>query len=69
MHDYDNARITRHSRLLMVQRLAAGWAAVATAQAQGVSAKTVRKWCGRYIAEGAAGLADRSSRPHRSPTR
>ncbi|MWV21603.1 helix-turn-helix domain-containing protein, partial [Methylobacterium sp. 2A] len=31
--------------------------------------KTVRKWRDRFAAEGAAGLADRSSRPHTSPTR
>jgi len=32
-----------------------------------VSAKTAAKWVGRYRLLGAAGLADRSSRPHRSP--
>ena len=32
-----------------------------------VSAKTAAKWVGRYRQFGAAGLADRSSRPHRSP--
>lgn len=32
-----------------------------------VSAKTAAKWVGRYRQLGAAGLADRSSRPHRSP--
>ncbi len=31
----------------------------------GVSSKAVRKWVARYEAEGAAGLRDRSSRPHR----
>jgi transposase InsO family protein len=31
----------------------------------GLSDKTVRKWAGRFAREGAAGLADRSSRPHR----
>ena len=35
----------------------------------GVDPKTVRKWRDRHAAEGEAGLADRSSRPHRSPTR
>ena len=29
----------------------------------------MRKWRDRYATEGEAGLADRSSRPHRSPTR
>ena len=27
------------------------------------------KWLGRYLAEGRAGLSDRSRRPHRSPWR
>jgi transposase InsO family protein len=34
-----------------------------------VSPRTARKWADRYRAEGPAGMADRSSRPHRSPTR
>ena len=32
-----------------------------------ISAKTAAKWAGRYRQFGAAGLADRSSRPRRSP--
>ena len=32
-----------------------------------VSTKTAAKWVGRYRQFGAAGLTDRSSRPHRSP--
>ena len=63
----DNARTTRHSRMLMVQRLASGWSVAAVAQALGVSPKTVRKWRDRHATEGESGLADRSSRPHRSP--
>jgi transposase InsO family protein len=39
----------------------------AVGAAVGVSERTVRKWLGRYAAEAAAGLADRSSRPRRSP--
>jgi transposase InsO family protein len=34
-----------------------------------VNAKTVREWRDRFLTEGAAGLWDRSSRPHRSPNR
>jgi transposase InsO family protein len=37
----------------------------AVATAFGVCVKTVRKWAGRFAAEGLAGLQDRSSRPHR----
>jgi transposase InsO family protein len=39
----------------------------AAAAAQGVTAPTVRKWLGRYLAQGQAGLCDRSSRPAVSP--
>ena len=67
MDVHDNARTTRHSRMLMVQRLSRGWTIIAVAQAQGVSPKTVRKWRDRYAAEGAGGLSDRSCRPHLSP--
>jgi transposase InsO family protein len=35
----------------------------------GISRKCVRTWITRYAAEGDAGLVDRSSRPHASPTR
>jgi transposase InsO family protein len=35
----------------------------------GLDPSTVRKWRDRFASEGAAGLRDRSSRPHRSPTR
>ena len=38
-----------------------------TARATGTTAKTVRKWRDRYRKEGAAGLHDRSRRPHSSP--
>ena len=69
MDIHKNARTTWHSRMLMMQRLASGWSESAVAAAQGVTLKTVRKWRDRYRAEGEAGLADRSSRPRRCPTR
>jgi len=43
------------------------WSIEATAERFQVDAKTVRKWRDRFLAEGEAGLQDRSSRPHRSP--
>ena len=55
--------------MLMIERLQGGWTVPAVAAALGVDPKTVRKWRDRYAAEGAAGLRDRSSRPHHSPTR
>ena len=69
MDVHQNARTTRHGRLLMIHRLADGWSMAAVAAAFGVDAKTVRKWRDRHAKEGEAGLADRSSRPHHSPTR
>ena len=46
-----------------------GWTIEATAERFQVDAKTVRKWRDRFLAEGDAGLFDRSSRPRRSPNR
>ncbi len=64
-----SARTTFHGRLLMVQRSQAGWPQAHIAAAMGVSRKCVRTWLDRFAAAGEAGLADRSSRPHRMPTR
>jgi transposase InsO family protein len=65
MNIHKNARLTPHSRAELVRRVRVeGQAARAVATALGVSAKTVRKWVERFAAEGAAGLVDRSSRPH-----
>jgi len=48
----------------MVKRvLEKGIALTEAAEAAGVSARTARKWVGRYRAEGEAGLFDRSSAP------
>jgi transposase len=63
-----NARLTQFGRLLLVQRiLELGWPPAQAAESLGVSRATAYKWLGRYRAEGAAGLADRSSRPRHSP--
>lgn len=64
-----NARTTVHGRLLIVQRWQAGWPKAHIAAAMGISRKCVRTWITRFDDEGEAGLADRSSRPHTSPTR
>jgi len=55
--------------MLIVERLQEGWTVSAVADALGVDPSTVRKWRDRFATEGEAGLADRSSRPHRSPRR
>lgn len=52
----------------MVQAVTDGEPVSAVAGRFGVDRKTVRKWLQRFLAVGVAGLADRSSRPHHSPT-
>ncbi len=67
---HPNAVLTPNGRRRMIDCvLRRGWTVVATAQRFQVDAKTVRKWRDRYLAEGSAGLLDRSSRPNRSPNR
>jgi transposase InsO family protein len=44
-----------------------GWPVARAVEAQGISRATGYKWVRRFRAEGSAGLADRSCRPHRSP--
>lgn len=63
-----NARLTPMGRLLIVQRARAGWKSAHIAAAMGVSRKCVKTWVDRYDAQGEAGLEDRSSRPHSSPS-
>lgn len=67
MNRHKLARLTPTGRLRMVQRLAAGEPLAQVAQGLDLSRTTVRRWWRRYQAEGAGGLGDRSSRPHRSP--
>lgn len=65
-----NARLTVHGRRLLVQRVRVEGMPVAhVAKAMGVSRQCAHRWVARFDAEGDAGLEDRSSRPHRSPTR
>jgi transposase InsO family protein len=63
-----NAKTTPAGRLLIVERSEAKWPQAHIAKAMGISRKCVKKWLDRYEAEGEAGLEDRSSRPHTSPT-
>jgi transposase InsO family protein len=62
-----NARTTVFARKLIVDRVRAGHRPGEVAKQLGVSRQTVYKWVRRWRAEGEAGLADRSSRPHRMP--
>jgi transposase InsO family protein len=66
MNLHRNARSTPASRAEMVRRvLSEGQPPKAVATAFGVDVKTVKKWMARFVAEGPAGLGDRSSRPKR----
>jgi transposase InsO family protein len=51
----------------MVERIASGRPVAHVAAEMGVARKTADKWWQRWLAEGEAGLEDRSSRPHRCP--
>src|SRR4051794_30318077 len=65
---HPNAVLTPEGRRRMVACvLDDGWPVEAVAERFQVDAKTVRKWRGRFLAEGDAGLLDRSCRPRRSP--
>ena len=69
MNIHKNARTTPYSRAEIVRRvMVLRETPRAVATALGVSERTVGKWLARYRAEGEAGLADRSSRPHAMPS-
>jgi len=68
MNIHKNARLTFARRLEMVQQMSEqGVSPRTAASVHAVSVVTVRKWLGRYLAHGEAGLLDRSSRPAHSP--
>jgi transposase InsO family protein len=64
-----NARLTPAGRLLLCQRIEAGWPVAHAAESMGMSRDRAYVWWRRYQAEGVVGLEDRSSRPRRCPTR
>ncbi|MFK3732412.1 helix-turn-helix domain-containing protein, partial [Streptomyces sp. NPDC088090] len=64
-----NARLTVHGRRILVERVLAGRPVAHVAAEMGISRPTAHKWVRRWRAEGDAGLADRSSRPHSTPHR
>ena len=68
MDYHKNAPWTARSRERLARMVICEGVGVSAAAARfSVSAKTAAKWVGRYRQLGAAGLADRSSRPHHSP--
>jgi transposase InsO family protein len=64
-----NARLNLHGRRLLITRIQQGRPIAHVADELGISRQTAYKWWGRWRREGDVGLVDRSSRPHRSPTR
>jgi transposase InsO family protein len=65
-----NARLTVHGRRLLVSRVIEDGRPVAhVAKELGVSRQCAHRWVNRYRLLGEAGLLDRSSRPHRCPSR
>jgi transposase-like protein len=66
---HPNARLTPYGRLVLVERILAGYRVADVAAQLGCSRTCAYKWLHRYRAEGPGGLADRSSRPHCTPHR
>jgi transposase InsO family protein len=65
-----NAPLSETGRLRLARCIVEdGWPLRRAAERFQVSATTAARWAGRYRTLGAAGMADRSSRPHRSPSR
>ena len=70
MNIHKNARLTLARRFELVRNIVdKGFTPCTAAAVHGVTEPTARKWLGRYLAEGKAGLHDRSSRPQHSPRR
>ena len=65
-----NAPLTPTGRLRLARCVVEDdWIPRRAAERFGVSVTTVRKWARRYLEHGKAGMFDRSSRPHHSPSR
>jgi transposase InsO family protein len=65
-----NAALTPRARLRLAQLVVdRGWTHAEAAKMFMVAPRTAKKWADRYRAEGVAGMTDRSSRPHSSPTK
>ncbi|WP_334663046.1 IS481 family transposase [Streptomyces cyaneofuscatus] len=66
---HGNARLTVLGRNLLVERVCSGRPVAHVAAEMGISRATAHKWLRRWRTESEAGLADRSSRPLRTPHR
>src|SRR3569833_3448330 len=62
--------VTPRGRLRLARLIVEeGWPIARAAERYEVSWPTAKRWAERYRLHGAAGMADRSSRPHRSPAK
>ena len=65
-----NAALTPRQRLRLARLIVEeNWPKSRAAELFGVAWTTADRWAERYRTEGAAGMADRSSRPHASPAK
>ncbi len=65
-----NAALTPRARLRLAQLIVEhGWPVARAAERYDVSWPTAKRWADRYRQSGAAGMTDRSSRPHHCPRR
>ncbi|MBO2455946.1 IS481 family transposase [Actinomadura barringtoniae] len=65
-----NAKLTPRGRLELARCVVEdGWSLRRAAERFQVAPTTAKRWADRYRRLGAAGMADRSSRPHHSPAR
>ncbi|MGH9288321.1 MAG: leucine zipper domain-containing protein, partial [Acidimicrobiales bacterium] len=65
-----NARLTHWGRQELARRIEAGISIATVAEQMNVSRATAHKWWGRYLADPSGRWRrDRSSRPHRCPSR
>ncbi|MCW2669127.1 MAG: transposase [Frankiales bacterium] len=65
-----HAPLTELGRLRLAQCIVDdGWPIARAAERFQVSRPTATRWAQRYREQGRAGMADRSSRPHKSPNR
>jgi transposase InsO family protein len=65
-----NAPLTIEGRRRLVDRISSGWTITAAAEAANISRQTASKWWNRWLEAGDdEALADRSSRPRRSPNK
>ena len=67
MNSHQNARTTYEGRELLIERIAV-LGVMPAAEAAGIGARAAAKWRDRFLAEGEAGLFDRSSRPYHTRT-